>query len=297
MRSDMKRNVLKAVCGFVLAIICFVSFSVEASADIGAKPSIEITLKNAPDDYYIALLENYDLEVDDSATTIREFEPQNESIEEYLESFNYEGWHYFMIMGDHHNYKTANDKHIHEFTYSVPRHPRILVVSTDGSVTVSDEFDTREFNATITYDYKTKSITEHYVWKSTKRVLSIIILFILTLFFEWLALKAFKLPENKRNLLSILIVNALTNIPFNYFLVYVMGRAGWPGLFVEAFFEIIIMIVEAIIYCFALVTKNGKPGPICFLYGIVANIFSAFMGIVVLIIYSILTTLIQVGFG
>ena len=76
-----------------------------------------------------------------------------------------------------------------------------------------------EFNATITYDYKTKSITEHYVWKRAKRVLTIIIMFILTLFFEWLALKMLSLPENKRNLLSILIVNVLTNIPFNIFMV------------------------------------------------------------------------------
>ena len=297
MRFDMKRYVLRTVWGLVLAIICFVSFSVEASADIGAKPSIEITLKNAPDDYYIALLENYDLEIDESATEIRNFDPQKETIEEYLESFNYEGWYYFMIMGHHHNYETANDKHIHIFSYSVPRNPRILVVSTDGSVNVSDVFDTREFNATITYDCKTKSITEHYVWKRAKRVLTIIIMFILTLFFEWLALKMLSLPENKRNLLSILIVNALTNIPFNIFMVYFLGRAGWPGLFVGAFFEIIIMIVEAIVYSFALVTKNGKPEPICFLYGIVANIFSVFMGIVVYIIYFMLIEFIHYRFG
>ena len=43
------------------------------------------------------------------------------------------------------------------------------------------------------------------------------------------------------------------------------------------------MIFEAIVYSFALVTDKGEPGPKCFFYGIVANIFSVFMGIVLVI--------------
>ena len=92
-------------------------------------------------------------------------------------------------------------------------------------------------------------------------------------------------------------VVVIKTITYNIFMVYFLGRAGWPGLFVGAFFEIIIMIVEAIVYSFALVTKNGKPEPICFLYGIVANIFSVFMGIVVYIIYFMLIEFIHYRFG
>ncbi len=116
--------------------------------------------------------------------------------------------------------------------------------------------------------------------------------YILTLVFEWAVFLIFKFPRNKRNIISFFAVNAITNIPYNIFKVYFLSRAGWPGLFVAGFLEIIIMIFEAIVYSFALVTDKGEPGPRCFFYGIVANIFSVFMGIVMWIPFMMISDLI-----
>lgn len=230
----------------------------------------------------MALLDDWNNEDVPYNTEIRDFEPDRETVQEYLEGFTYEKWYYFTSHWDS-NYIESNDKNAVEFGYDVPNPFRVVVIDANGPVKVSEVFKRREFNGTITYDYEKNSITEHYVGKAVYRVVQVIVHFLLTLVFEWLMLLAFKLPRNKRNIISFLVVNAITNIPYNIFKVYFLSRAGWPGLYIAGFLEIIIMIFEAIVYSFAIVTDKGEPGPKCFFYGIVANIFSVFMGMVLVI--------------
>ncbi|RKM57586.1 hypothetical protein D6855_13655 [Butyrivibrio sp. CB08] len=266
----------------LVLLFTFYLFPVKASADIGAKPSIYVKLVNAPEHYYVALLDSYKGEDLSYVTEVPQFDPAKQTVDEYLSDFSYEGWVYFAGFWDT-NYYESNDKNAVEFGYMVPNPFRIIVIDSKGPVQVSDVFDRREFNAAVTYDYAANTIKEHYIGKAAYRVFQVIGFFLLTLVFEWLMFLAFKLPKNKRNIISFLVTNAITNIPYNIFKVYTLSRAGWPGLFVAAFFEIIIMIFEAIVYSFALVTENGKPEPKCFGYGLVANIFSVFMGIVIAI--------------
>lgn len=157
-----KKNTITKIFGSIfllLFIICL--FPVRASADIGAKPSIYIKLINAPEHYYVALLDDWNNEDVPYNTEIRDFEPDRETVQEYLEGFTYEKWYYFTSHWDS-NYIESNDKNAVEFGYDVPNPFRVVVIDANGHVKVSEVFKRREFNGTITYDYEKNSITEHY---------------------------------------------------------------------------------------------------------------------------------------
>lgn len=279
-----KSTVFRILGSMFLLLFSICIFPIKASADIGAKPSIYIKLVNAPENCYVALLDDWNNEDAPYNTELRDFDPENETIDEYLENFSYERWTYFTSFWEN-NYYKPNEKNAVTFDYDVPDPFRILVIDEAGPVKVSEVFDKREFNASITYDYAANTITEHYVGKLLSRIIQVLGYYLLTLVFEWIVFLLFKFPRNKRNIISFLVVNAITNIPYNIFRVYFLSRAGWPGLFVAGFLEIIIMIFEAIVYSFALVTDKGEPGPKCFGYGIVANVFSVFMGMIMTITF------------
>ena len=287
-----KRFIRQAVYGLLMAMLVINMFSIKASADIGAKPSVDITVENGPDDFYIALLDNYLTdENSEMVMQLEEFDPSSETIEEYLENFSYEGWYYYSF-NSRDFYFEKNSSDTYSFTYMIPSVFRILIIEKNGKVTVSEPFDRREYQATVTYDVAANTITEHWVGKEAKRIGTIALCFIFTLLAEGLMLKIFRYPFNKRNLISFLVINALTNIPLNRMLVY--SRGGWPVLFVYVFFEIVICLVEATFYCFTLVNADGtRHAGKNFGYGILANVFSIVMGIVLYMAYFVVAAWVE----
>ncbi len=257
-------------------------FPVNASADIGAKPSIYIKILHAPEHYYVALLDDWAEVPEPHNTEIRDFDKEKETVQEYLENFSYENWTYFTSVRDS-NYYESNSKNAYDFGYSVPNPFRIIVIDENGPVQISEVFDKREFNASVTYNYKTNKITEHYIGKKAYRVIQVIFYFLMTLYFEWIVFTFFNFPKDKLNIIVFLVVNTITNLPYNIFKIYFLNKAGWPGMYVAGFLEIIIMLFEAIVYSFLLVTDKGKPEPKCFGYGIAANIFSIMMGFLLMV--------------
>ncbi|WP_026520483.1 hypothetical protein [Butyrivibrio sp. FCS006] len=277
MRSVYERIVL----GMLIFLMLFNMASVESSADMSAKPSISIKVDNAPESYYIALLDDYGFGKEDDApavTDIEEFDVDGGDVEEYLLNFSYEGWCYFQSpVGS--DYKSCNENDMYEFSYMVPDPFRIIIIDANtGEVTLSDECDQKEYNCVVTYDFKTGEVTEHRAGRSFMRVFTVAFHYLMTLLLEFIVFLIFRYPRSRHNILMLMIINAITNIPLNLWLVSVVNGLG---TFVITFFaEILILIFEAIAYGAAL--ENDAEGYRAFGKGvgfsIVANVVSYVVG-------------------
>ncbi len=277
----MTKKIFATILLFLATFLCL---SQAAYADMGAKPSITVHVENAPEQYYIALLHDRQLEDSDSYNNKLGLIINDMTVRQYLENLDYEGWSLFQSpVGD--NIYQSNEEHTYAFTYMVPNPFRVIIVSMNGDVVVSEPCSQKEFNAKCTFDYGNGVIVEKRVGRMLLRIFIIILLFSLTLVFEYAVLLLFGYPRTKGNITCLLIVNAITNLPLNIFLMSI--PAGLAVFVVTILAEIVITLFEAIVYACTLKNVDGEKKPLKgFFYGICANIVSAFMGIV---LYTLLS--------
>ncbi|MBR5348873.1 MAG: hypothetical protein IK125_06535 [Lachnospiraceae bacterium] len=166
---------------------------------------------------------------------------------------------------------------MYRFGYMTPNRFKVAIIDMDGNVHVSDAIDKIEFNAEFTLDFATGELKELRTEALLKRFGNVAVNFILTLVIEFVILLAFAYPVKARNMIWFIAVNAATNIPLNLYFTYQENRG--PGYFMQfMILECLILIVESIIYRFALVNKEGKTGNKAILYGVAANLVSAGIG-------------------
>ena len=268
----------------VLILITTVFLSIypeKARADMGPKPSIKLTVINAPDDYYVALLTN-EFERDMSEVELKLGSVTDDTVRDYLKSFYYQGWYFFESpVGT--NYYKKNDQGIYNFTYMVPDPFRVIIISADGTVTISDEIDVVEYNSDVTYDFSSGTLTEKNKGEGwSKRIFWIIVCYILTLLFEYIVFKIFKYPRNKKNLICFFVTNTITQIGLNTFIA-IFWNAGLFMFIVSCWIELFIIAIEAVVYAINLVDMYDDHHPERGIaYAIAANLFSIFMGYVIL---------------
>ena len=294
-----KKCIVSFITIFLLSIhlifYFILSISQDVNADIGAKPSISITIENGPDEYFVALLEKRDYGIENTVETSTDVKVENvteESVYNFLKSFRYDGYLFFESpVGSNvkKSDKNENPEEIYHFTYMVPSDFRVILIDKDGNLYLSESHTKKEFKAICTYDVATSSIVEEEGKSRIISIITIIICFILTLVIEFLILIAFRYPLIKRNVLVFLLTNALTNIPYNIFLISTVSRIDVMLILINFFAEIIITLIETLVYCFTLVNrekevKYGKN----ILYGILANIASSILGSVVIILACII---------
>ena len=290
-----KRRIVKVISIFILSLYLIttliLSTSKNVNADMGAKPSISITIENGPKEYYIALLEKRDYGIEntvESSTNVIVQNVDDEGVYNFLKTFRYDGYVFFESpVGSNvkKSDKNENPEEIYHFTYMVPSDFRVILIDTDGNLYLSESHTKKEFKAICTYDVATSSIVEEEGKSRIISIITIIICFILTLVIEFLILIGFRYPLIKRNVLVFLITNALTNIPYNIFLISTVSRIDVMLILINFFAEIIITLIETLIYCFTLLNKEqmvkyGKN----ILYGILANIASSILGSIVIIL-------------
>ncbi|MBR3643180.1 MAG: hypothetical protein IKN57_06690 [Parasporobacterium sp.] len=253
---------------------------------MGPKRSITVQVKNGPSDYYLALLQC------PKGTTGSESElfldpVDDSSVQAYLKDFYHEGWVYHVSpVGP--NYYKSDSEHRYNFGYMVPDIVRVILISSDGTVYLSDRLDVEEFNAKITYDVAAGTLDEQPdTYKPLRRAILMITCLVLTLALELLILKLFRYPFTKHNIICFTIINVITNIPFTFLLLFgLFDRASLPLVVIMFFMEIIITIVESVFYLFTLRSRSGEKRKFKnFLYGIVSNVFSAVMGDVIIFVF------------
>lgn len=262
------------MAAMLLMINTIILFPQDIQADVGPKPSIEITVKNGPKDYYIALIEKKKGLEGRSALKLDNV--TDESVEAFLKNFAYDGWGYFENpVGT--NYKRANEDGVFHFGYMTPDYFRVMIIDMDGDIHMSDAIDKIEFNAEFTLDFTAGELKELRSEVLLRRFGNVTVNYILTLVFEFIILLAFAYPVKSRNIIWFIAVNAATNIPLNLYFSYEQNKG--PEYFMQfMILEGLIMIVEAVIYRFTLVNKEGKKGNKAIVYGIVANLVSATIG-------------------
>lgn len=265
----------------VLLAVFLVSISAsEVHADMGAKPSIEIHLVNEPDQhFYLALLTrerggtgtNCELKLDNV---------NEETVRKYLEDFYYNDWQFFQSPVGQNIYNKREDG-LYYFGYMVPDDFKVIIICDDGTVYLSDNINPKEFDAVVVYDADTGTLIEQIENKTGRHILNVAKCYLLTLAIELMILKLFGYPFAKRNIFCFVLINTITNIPFNVSLNNQHPGIGMALLWLFA--EFFIMLIESIFYLITLRDSEGKP---CrgksFVYGVVANFVSAVLGVVIL---------------
>jgi len=271
-----------------LCLILFVLILIPSVvlADVGPKPSIKINATNMPDSMcYMDLL----VEVSDAGEVALEFleSEYNQNMVRLLSSYYIDGWgpavvNEERIMFDDIICKVSYGEGVKHFGYRPPDRFKIIVVSEDGNIVVSNIVERKAFDSTIDFDYESGVAEEREVVSSI--LLQFLITFSLTLLIEGLILIAFRFSFKKYWLL-VLLVNLLTQIILTIAISLVMLAAGiFLAILVYFLAEFVIIFTEGVIYGFML--KQHKVGR-RILYALTANIVSFVMGFIILLAFGL----------
>jgi len=248
-------------------------------ADAGPKPNITIEAVNMPDGIcYMDLL----VKVDNKSETDPDFltDDYDREMIEILSSYYEGGWSASVVNREHIIFdgikcKVVDGKCTKYFGYMPPDVFRIIVVSDDGKVQVSETVERNAFDSTIDFDYKTGEASERPVLPGLS--LSFAVTLIVTLLIEGLLFLLFKFGFRKY-WVWILVINLVTQI-FLYAAITFGTVIG--GIFFAIVFyilaEFLIFIGETIAYAFIL---KSKPIGLRIVYAISANLLSLAAGLV-----------------
>ena len=271
---------------------------INVKADTGPKPFIEITFKNMPyEEYSVALLSKTK-----STGPHYRIEKYESGFDEYYNGLNdiekkfydYEDNDGYMYIGA---YKTLKDgNNVYSWTYYPPYDFKILVYieETDTFIISPEAYSRYAFASYFTASYangKIDSVKKSYNY--SKEILNFILRLLVTIIVEVGLALVFK--YHRKSLLIIGGTNVATQILLNVLVnidVYKYGRISSIGLLVIV--ELIIIIIEILIYAFALPllekkqrVDDSKLKVKGIIYGLVANLASLFIGFLILLFWYI----------
>lgn len=292
---DQKKSLaLKVLSVMTVAFVCVNILSRTVLADMGPKRSISIDLKNVPSDpYYVALLMQGELWPDLAKHYDGDHIPEgNEWIRDIFLNYDEDGYILFTYAGGASSIMYS-ERDIKEsanisYGYMVPSTFKVILVTGDGDVTVSNEITTKAFHSECEYDYSTNTLKEvnfakHY---SINLAVESLFFFGATLFIEGIVLLCFGLFR-KKNLLRFLIANIITqSFLYIFNLTCRLIDPLWQKYFIcWIVVETLITAVELFIYFKKLVKKDGNVSiGRNIAYAIAANAISAFIDIPVILI-------------
>ena len=267
----MKNRFQRIITALFAAIIVCLVFYIPVVADVGPKPTIKVRIKNPPDTtYHVALL------------SYRSKEPSQEEMEKYIGKY-YDNGYYLFWSPVGRNVQDSNESGIYRFHYMVPSKFKVIVLTDDGTKYVSNEIARKRFHTECTFDIQTGVLKEDFITEyNVKRyAVSAILCFLLTIESEMLVLVWFRLSF-KKCLKHFFLINIITQIFLNVVTILISNILVWAAA------EIVIISVESLYYRKRLITRDGKLFPkrnVC--YGIVANLFSVFQELPLLLIVNL----------
>lgn len=265
---------------FIFILLAISLLTVSAFADMGPKSQLVVRVKHAPDElYYLDLLAEGDAaDLHDYASEERaELDP---ALLESLISAIPEGWHGCISQGVKgapiFGQLTPQEPGVHPFSYfGVPWTYRILMVTESGEVYLSDVQERTVLQSSVTLNWNRQSLSSPPVWAGY--LLQFAATFFPTLILEGLLLILFGLSKSRRNWLSFLLVNLLTQGALALWCSMTFMKSGVSIMFLILFIpaELIILLVETLLYRRCLVHPNPNRVRI---YAIFANLCSALLG-------------------
>jgi hypothetical protein len=261
---------------------CFL-FPAPAYADVGPKPSLTVNARNMPEmTCYLDLLVDYPRK--NGYSNIREKSKYDPKMLTVLEQYNEDGWRPAMATGTRIPVSGDIICHVEDgrcslaFSYSgVPDRFKIIVVSADGRVAVSNIVERRAFDSTVDFDYATGQAVEQapvlaYFWQFAKACLA-------TLFIEGLMLVLFRFAL-KANWKPFILINVFTQTILTLSVCYAMFRHGTLAAFLlYLLLEIVILALETALFVSFL---QGHSRWRRLVYSLSANTVSFFIGLMML---------------
>lgn len=257
----------------LLICICvgFALFPVASGADMGPKPSVVIDFKGLEDEnYYVTLLSKTDSTGPYSAITKEPgytmYESGDEDYDVFLKFAGYEdGDGYYFLQ----YFKNCGDSHRFAWTYYPPVNFKILVYFPDyDAFAVSAEayeryaFDSYySVSVSGTPENGNAAVSAEQSYDYSAETTSLVARVILTIALELAIALLFGYRE-KRQLIFIGTVNAVTQIALNVALNIINYHMGWLGFVVfYALLEIAVFAVEAGLYCALMNKYSIKAAP------------------------------------
>lgn len=272
-------------CIKVIAFLCTVVVMVllpasTVLADMGPKPEILVKVINPPEgEYYLDLLTR-------DANSYRRLELDGYDTEKIklLDSYEVDGWRPGLVKGtpmpmwgDLIGMKTEEGME-HRFGYmGVPDEFKLIIVTPDNQLIVSEEIHRTTLKTVLTYDYNQNTIlVEHPVLAYMKQFFTT---FMATLLIEGILLLVFGFSL-KNNWAAFLFINLFTQIALTLTIGVLFQKEGVLTASIVFFpVELIIIIIESILYALALKEHNrGRR----VLYAILSNVLSAAIGLAIM---------------
>ena len=288
-----KGSVLVWITWCVLTFCMALSVASSAKADMGPKPNVKIKFKNLPDTrFVIALLtkgdEDYNRE-DKREYLKGKIDPYDPDDLMYQKIYQYEvdGWKIAFGPGGKPFMANYGDDGLTmsflnesaRFSYYAPSDFKVILVTAEGSQYVSNEIKTTRFSAECIYDLATGELSEDleaYLEHDKQEYIGMAKLYLVgTLIVEGFLLILFGLSQ-ARNLPIFFLANILTQVYMHmdgWFYEMHHGSGGMAGTIHYIVKEILIILVECLLYAFFMKQKNGKKIRII-LYAVVANLVS-----------------------
>lgn len=276
---------------FIMIVILCLN-PIKAYADMGPKPSINLTFSGINETvYYVTLLSetqstgpySYSTDkINEDSYMIKEYKKEGlkvwNAFRDYKDSDGYYFLEYFQ--------RITNDN-IFKWTYYPPKKFKVLIYFPNTEqYLVSDKYETYAFDSYFNAEISnnTKAITLKRSYNYTLEILCLIARIVGTIILEILIAILFGLRD-KKVLRFIIIVNCITQIILNI-LLNLSNYSGGSLLFLFNYIwlEILVIIIEAILFssyfkkASTTLIKPIKPY-MAILYSISANSFSLIAGI------------------
>ena len=250
----MKRLLRAVPC----LLLCLILLAATASADMGPKQSVTITVVNAPEGvYYLDLLHREDW--DYSNVDLEDYDP---ALIEGLRHWEGEGWYPALVHGTNlplfGNLMPGADG-THTFSYvGLPDTFRIVVSSADGAQATAEPFTRTVFHTELVYDYESNTITRS-TSTAAYYLTQFLSTFLPTLVVEGVLLWLFGF-RSRRSVAVFFIVNLVTQVALHILLGSAILAVGAHSLYYLMLLpvELLIWLAEAVAY--GLLLRGQKPG-------------------------------------
>lgn len=280
----MKKRISSVFAALITAVYIF---SAAASADFGPKESITVTFKNmGVETCYCTLLSEKD---GTGPFYVLDSPKKDDEIDTAF--FNYkdaDGFYYL------HNYSRADVSKEFDWGYYPPSTFKILLYyPATNTFAVSGIYEQYAFTSFYTVDMRDiqvgaddQTLTAERKYSPFFVVFAFIMRILITLAIEVVIAIPFGF-KRKKQLVAIIIINIITQLLLNLILYIVMVDMGILFVFLYIPLELLIFIIEAIIYAFALRDpKNPKANAAdCVLYSFLGNLASFIGGALISIVF------------
>ena len=277
---------LRKVLSLLICLILILNLPVTAKADIGPKPSINITFTGIEGETYYGTLLSERRSTGpatawDGYEEYRDWKPENEKPiwEKFIAYEDADGYYFLQEWWD------CSETNQLNWTYYPPNPFKILLYFPEtDSFYVSDIYERYAFDSYFTVDlsdYATSPIAARQSYDYTWEVISLVARIVLTIALELAIALLFGYRE-KKALGFLAIVNVITQVVLNVALNIINYRSGSMG-FTFAFIcmEILVFAIEAITYKTALhrFSEKEKINRRGVTYALVANTASFAIGL------------------